>query len=118
MLKNQKVVDDLESTFKNFKPVDYDVGATLKAIDQFQDKAVDSARKAATKVDQELSALEKTLKDIEDARPIEDLTTGDVAKARPAIITTVEEMVKHGKWTVPGYESKFGNLQVSRLQTI
>lgn len=65
---------------------------------------VESAKQAATKVDSELSALQATLKDIEDARPVEDLTTADVAKARPAIITTAEEMVKHGKWSVPGYE--------------
>jgi len=40
VLKNQKVVDELENTFKSFKPVDYDVSAQLKAIDQFQAKAV------------------------------------------------------------------------------
>ena len=40
LLKNQKVVDELEQTFKSFKPVDYDVAAQIKAIDAFQEKAV------------------------------------------------------------------------------
>lgn len=29
--------------------------------------------------------------------------TEDVAKARPQLTKTIEEMVKHGKWTTPGY---------------
>jgi len=40
IIKNQKVVSELESAFKSFKPVDYDVAAQLKAIDAFQEKAV------------------------------------------------------------------------------
>merc|ERR1712000_389073 len=50
------------------------------------------------------------LKTIEDARPFEQLTLDDVAKARPEITKTVEKMVSQGKWTVPGYTEKFGNL--------
>ncbi|CAD6573598.1 MAG: ATP synthase d subunit [Cyphobasidiales sp. Tagirdzhanova-0007] len=111
LLKNQKVVDELEQTFKSFKPVDYDVAAQIKAIDAFQEKAVDSAKKAAQKVDSELSSLQAALKDIESARPFEDLTTADVAKARPQVTHAVEELVRNGRATVPGYESKFGNLQ-------
>lgn len=42
VLKNQEVVSELEKTFNNFKPVDYDVAAQLKAIDSFQGKAVRS----------------------------------------------------------------------------
>ncbi|KAK9896007.1 mitochondrial ATP synthase [Cystobasidium minutum MCA 4210] len=111
IIKNQKIVSELEQSFKSFKPVDYDVAAQLKAIDAFQEKAVTSAQQAAKKVDQELQALQSTLKDIESARPFEDLTTADVARARPEITKAVEEMVKHGKWTTPGYGEKFGNLQ-------
>lgn len=40
VVKNQKVLSELEQAFKSFKPVDYDVGAQLKAIDAFQEKAV------------------------------------------------------------------------------
>ena len=94
VLKNQEIVSELEKTFTNFKPVDYDVNAQLKAIDSFQGKAVrwhvaenasaklmvewkrqvESAKKAATKIDSELNNLQATLKDIESARPFEDLT--------------------------------------------
>lgn len=151
IIKNQKIVSELEQSFKSFKPVDYDVAAQLKAIDAFQEKAVGllfllafselthggtpltsnayhstittllsltrgyisckqvtSAQQAAKKVDQELQALQSTLKDIESARPFEDLTTADVARARPEITKAVEEMVKHGKWTTPGYGEKVG----------
>jgi hypothetical protein len=40
LIKNQKVLSELEQSFKSFKPVDYDVNAQLKAIDAFQEKAV------------------------------------------------------------------------------
>lgn len=39
-LKNQKVVDQSEKALKDFKPVTYNLDAQLKAIDQFQAKAV------------------------------------------------------------------------------
>lgn len=38
------------------------------------------------------------------------LQLDDVSKARPEITQAVENMVKKGKWTVPGYVEKFGNL--------
>lgn len=40
VLKNQSVVSELEKTFTSFKPVDYDVQAQIKAIGQFQERAV------------------------------------------------------------------------------
>jgi hypothetical protein len=46
--------------------------------------------------------LQATLANIEDARPFDQLTTEDVAKAHPRIAEAVETMVKKGKWTVPG----------------
>merc|ERR1712230_347560 len=100
----------LEQTWKGFKPADYDVNAQLKAIEAFQGKAVEGATKAAQKVEQELGNLDATLKDIESARPFDQLTTGDVARARPQLTKAVEEMVKNGKWTVPGYNEKYGSL--------
>jgi hypothetical protein len=72
-----------------------------------------SAEQAAKKVDQELQSLGATLKDIESARPFEDLTTTDVARARPQITQAVEEMVKNGKWTTPGYGEKVSFSAVS-----
>jgi F-type H+-transporting ATPase subunit d len=39
-LKNQKIVDQAEKALKDFKPVTYNLDAQLKAIDQFQAKAV------------------------------------------------------------------------------
>lgn len=47
-LKNQSVVSQAEKILKDFKPVTYDVGAHLKAIDAFEAKAV-SWRKACRK---------------------------------------------------------------------
>jgi len=58
----------------------------------------------------ELKDLKATLGNIEGARPFDQLTTGDVLQARPEIAKTIEEMVKKGKWTVPGYDEKFGSM--------
>jgi hypothetical protein len=73
------------------------------------------------KIDEELKNLQKTLANIEDARPFEDLTVGDVrmdlccammaepfpqvddvAQARPEILKAVDTMMKKGKFSVPG----------------
>ncbi|ORY81752.1 hypothetical protein BCR35DRAFT_352264 [Leucosporidium creatinivorum] len=110
LLKNKDVVAEGEKLFKAFKPVDYDVKAQLKAIDAFEGKAVASAQETATKIEAELGNLNATLKNIEDARPFDQLTLDDVSKARPEITKAVETMVSKGKWTVPGYVEKFGNL--------
>lgn len=48
VLKNQEVVDKLEKIWKDFKPQDYDVAAQLKAIEQFESKAVRSGHCRAT----------------------------------------------------------------------
>lgn len=53
-----------------------------------------------------MGQLNGTLSDIEDARPFEDLTLQDIAKARPEIPQTVDTMISKGKWTVPGYNEK------------
>ncbi|GAA5979761.1 hypothetical protein JCM5350_002038 [Sporobolomyces pararoseus] len=110
ILKNKEIVAEGEKIFKSFKPVDYDVNAQLKAISAFEGKAVSSAKEAATKIESELGNLNNTLKNIEDARSFDELTLDDVAKARPEITKAVENMVAKGKWTVPGYTEKFGNL--------
>jgi hypothetical protein len=73
-LKNQAVIDEIEKRFAAFKPATYDVSRQLKAIDAFEVEAIKNAEATKTKVDLELKDLEKTLKNIEDARPFEELT--------------------------------------------
>jgi len=74
VLKNQAVVDEIEKRFGSFKPATYDVNRQLKAIDAFEVEALKNAEDTKEKVNMELADLEKTLKNIETARPFEDLT--------------------------------------------
>lgn len=112
VLKNQKVVEEIEKAVTSFKPVAYDVSKTLKTIDIFEDKAVENAKLTEKSVLGEIEQLQATLKDIEDARPFNQLTVDDVAKARPDLDEKVNYMINHGKWEVPGYKEKFGDLTV------
>lgn len=73
-LNNSQVVDEIEQHFKAFKPSTYDVGRQIKAIEAFEAQAVKSAEETKGKVDGELKDLEKTLENIETARPFEDIT--------------------------------------------
>lgn len=73
-LKNQTVVNEIENHFKTFKPVTYDVSKQLKAIEAFEAQAVKNAEETKGKVETELRDLNKTLENIETARPFEDLT--------------------------------------------
>lgn len=73
-LKNQAVIDEIEKRFKAFKPATYDISRQLKAIDTFEAEAVKNAQATKEKVDLELQDLTKTLQNIEQARPFEDLT--------------------------------------------
>ena len=119
VLKNKAVVDEAEKLLTSFKPVTYDVGAHVKAIETFETTAVAKAKETVEKVDVELKDLQATLGNIEEARPFEDLTVScpsphvsddidrshqveDVGNAHPRIVEAVETMVKKGKWTVPG----------------
>lgn len=74
ILKNQAVIDEIEKHFSNFKPATYDVNRQIKAIEAFESQAVKDAEETKGKVELELKDLEKTLKNIETARPYEDLT--------------------------------------------
>ena len=74
VLKNQAIVDEIENQFKTFKPATYDVSRQLKAIDAFEAQAVQSAEETKGKVEAELRSLEKTLQNIETARPFDELT--------------------------------------------
>ncbi|KAI4184445.1 MAG: hypothetical protein L6R41_004733 [Letrouitia leprolyta] len=111
-LNNTAVVDEMEQHLKNFKPVTYDVGRQLKAIEAFEAQAVKSAEETKGRVDLEVRELEKTLKNIETARPFEDLTVDEVAAAQPEIDKRTEQLVSKGRWQVPGYKEKFGDLSV------
>lgn len=73
-LKNTAVIDEIERSFKQFKPATYDVERQVKAIEAFEQQAVKSAEETKGLVDQELKDLDMTLKNIEEARPFEDLT--------------------------------------------
>ncbi|KAI9760605.1 MAG: ATP synthase d subunit [Chaenotheca gracillima] len=111
-LKNTAVVDEIENHFKSFKPATYDVNRQLKAIEAFEQQALTNAQETKGKVDAELADLEKTLKNIEDARPFEDLTVDDVAAARPDIDERTSQLVSKGRWAVPGYKERFGDLSI------
>ncbi|PFH52550.1 hypothetical protein AMATHDRAFT_74036 [Amanita thiersii Skay4041] len=112
VLKNKAIVDEAEKLLKDFKPVTYDVNAHIKAIETFETKAVAQAKETEQKIDVELKQLQETLANIEEARPFDQLTTEDVGQAHPRIVEVVETMVKKGKWTVPGYKEKFGDLNL------
>jgi F-type H+-transporting ATPase subunit d len=74
VLKNQAIIDEIEQHFKTFKPATYDANRQLKAIEAFEAHAVKGAEETKGKVEMELKNLEKTLENIETARPFEDLT--------------------------------------------
>lgn len=74
VLKNQDVIADIEKQVSAFQPKKYDVQRQIKAIEAFEAQAVKSAEETKGKVDAELKDLEATLKNIETARPFEDLT--------------------------------------------
>ncbi|KAL9106786.1 MAG: hypothetical protein Q9227_008208 [Pyrenula ochraceoflavens] len=103
-LKNQAVIDEIENHFKQFKPATYDVGRQLKEIEAFEAQAVKNAEETKGLVEVELRSLEKTLKNIETARPFDQLTVDEVAAAEPEIDKKTEEMVSRGRWMPAGYE--------------
>jgi len=107
VLKNATIVDEIEKQFKAFKPQTYDVGRQIKAIEVFEAQALMSAEETKGVVDQEIKDLEKTLKNIEEARPFEDITVDEVAAARPDIDKRTEQLVSQGRWDVPGYKVRF-----------
>ncbi|KAI9510950.1 ATP synthase d subunit [Russula earlei] len=112
VLKNKAIVDEAEKLLRDFKPLTYDVGAHVKAIETFETKAIAKAKETEAQIDVELKDLHATLSNIQDARPFEDLTVEEVGQAHPRILETVDNMVKKGKWTVPGYKEKFGDLSL------
>ncbi|KAF2155623.1 ATP synthase D chain, mitochondrial [Myriangium duriaei CBS 260.36] len=112
ILKNTAVIDEMEKQLSSFQPKKYDVDRQIKAIEAFEAQAVKSAEETKTLVDQQLKDLDKTLANIEGAREFEELTVDDVVAARPDIDEKVTQLVQKGKWDVPGYKNKFGDLSV------
>ncbi|KAM0692715.1 hypothetical protein Q7P36_007270 [Cladosporium allicinum] len=112
VLKNTAIIDDIEKQFNAFQVKKYDVGRQIKAIEAYEATALKSAEETKAKVDAELKDLDKTLKNIETARPFEDLTVDEVIAAHPEIDQRVEQLVSKGRWSVPGYKEKFGDLSV------
>ncbi|KAK0655794.1 hypothetical protein B0T16DRAFT_397723 [Cercophora newfieldiana] len=112
VLKNQAIVNEIEKRFTAFKPATYDLNRQLKAIEAFEVEAIRNAEATKEKVDLELKDLDKTLKNIEEARPFEELTVDDVAAAEPSIDEKTAQLVSKGRWAVPGYKEKFGDLSV------
>ena len=74
-------MDEIEGHLKAFKPSTYDVDRQIKAIEAFEVQAVKSAEETKGKVDDELRELQTTLKNIETARPFEDLTVVSVVSS-------------------------------------
>ncbi|KAL4738559.1 hypothetical protein BDV11DRAFT_189337 [Aspergillus similis] len=112
ILKNQAIVDEIENHFKNFKPATYDLARQLKAIDAFEAQAIQSAEQTKGKVEAELRNLQKTLENIETARPFDELTVDEVAAAQPEIDEKTAAMVQKGRWMPAGYKERFGDMSV------
>jgi F-type H+-transporting ATPase subunit d len=88
VLKNTAVIEEIEGHVKAFKPKTYDVGRQVKAIETFEAQAVKNAEETKGKVDLELKDLDRTLKNIEEARPFDDLTVVCIGHYTPASICT------------------------------
>ncbi|EPQ63349.1 hypothetical protein BGT96224_4025 [Blumeria graminis f. sp. tritici 96224] len=112
LLKNQAIVDQIERHCATFRPSTYDLSRQLKSIEAFEAQALKDATATKGRVDLELRDLEKTLKNIEEARPFEDLTVDEVTAARPDIEEKASSIIAKGRWSVPGYKEKFGDLSV------
>ncbi|CAI8500875.1 hypothetical protein CAS74_005083 [Pichia kudriavzevii] len=111
-LKNSKIVSTIKSDVASFKPSTIDLSKQLNIIEAFEVKAIENAKKTESLVLAELSELEKTLDNIESARPFDQLTVEDVVKARPDVEDKVQDMVSKGRFEVPGYKEKFGDLVI------
>ncbi|CAI4046394.1 hypothetical protein SUVZ_11G1970 [Saccharomyces uvarum] len=112
VLKNSQVIDKIESYVKQYQPVTINASKQLQVIESFEKHAMNNAKETESLVSQELKDLKSTLNNIQSARPFDELTVEDLVKIKPEIDAKVEEMVKKGKWDVPGYNEKFGNLNV------
>ncbi|KAJ1949048.1 ATP synthase d subunit, partial [Linderina macrospora] len=104
VLKNKEIVDKLEKLANAQKVTKVDLAEQLKTIAAFEAKAVASAELYVKETEANLVDLNETVKNIETARPITQLTVDDVVKAKPEVVQRTEEMVKKGQYTVEGYD--------------
>ena len=74
ILKNTAVIDQIEKALKEFKPVTYDVSTILKGIEGFEAEAVKNALETEKKISEQLTALEQTIRNIDQARAPDDLS--------------------------------------------
>lgn len=111
-LKNDKIVSTIKSDISSFKPSTIDLSKQLNIINSFEVKAIENAKETESLVLKELTELEKTLDNIESARSFDQLTVDDVVKARPDVEDKVQDMVSKGRFEVPGYKEKFGDLVI------
>ncbi|KAL9055727.1 MAG: hypothetical protein Q9162_003363 [Coniocarpon cinnabarinum] len=112
VLNNKTVVDEVERQMKGYKMQSYDVQRQIKGIETFEVQAVKNAEETSKLVESELKDLATTLKNIESARPFDELTVDEVMEAQPEIEKKVEHMVKNHRWMPAGYKEKFGDLSV------
>ncbi|PIA17546.1 ATP synthase d subunit [Coemansia reversa NRRL 1564] len=110
VLKNTEVVDRLEKIAKAQKITKVDLASQLETISAFETKAVASAELYVKETEANLADLSETVKNIEQTRPITQLTVDDVVKAKPEVVQRAEEMTKKGQYTVDGYDEKFPSL--------
>merc|ERR1712054_642997 len=89
-------------------------GQTVSSLQAFKKRNEDARRRLQVLAEQpktaddlELKDLAATLKNIESARPFEDLTVDEVAAAEKSIDEKTNELVSKGRWMVPGYKEKF-----------
>jgi len=74
VLKNSKVIDEIEKAAREFKPVTYDVSTILKGIETFEAEAVKNAEQTEKKISEQMVDLEETIKNIDQARKPDDLS--------------------------------------------
>ncbi|OLY83120.1 ATP synthase subunit d, mitochondrial [Smittium mucronatum] len=112
ILKNKQIVTEMESKLKNYKITSLDTAPALALLAEFEKNATASATEYASELTVKLSGLKETVDNINNARPVEDMTTADVVEARPETLTEVQEMVSKGEYDVPGYDAKFPNISL------
>lgn len=69
------------------------MGRQIKAIEAFEVQAVKSAEETKGRVDGELRELEATLKNIETARPFEDLTVVSIQVTTSGLLLVILKLV-------------------------
>ncbi|PVV04139.1 hypothetical protein BB560_001367 [Smittium megazygosporum] len=113
VLKNTAVVDEMKAKLASFKITKIDTSKSNEILSKLEAAAVASATEYSTELGTRLSGLIETVKNIEETRPVIDLTVEDVVKAAPEALTEVQEMMKEGEFIVKGYDNKFPDLSLS-----